>query len=111
MKTTVYICADSTLTYGPRGGTDKVIPAALPILQVDSEEEAISFITLAGKSAYYNPEDIDFLDVKPGYGPKSRYLYYGEEFEKANVETVPLVMERAKELLIKIRGWHNEKIS
>lgn len=103
MKTTVYICADSTLTYGPYDGKDKIIPAALPILQVDSEEEALSFITIAGKNAYYNPEDTDFLDVKNGYGPKSRYLYYGEEFEKSNVETLPLVMERAKELLSVIR--------
>jgi hypothetical protein len=110
-KTTVYICADSTLTYGPLGGTDKIIPQALPIAFVEDEEAARALIFTIGRKAWDVPEaDPDFAQtlagrtIKPGYGPDWRYYCSLPEFEKNNVETIFAVMERVKEFIPKAGG-------
>lgn len=101
MKTSVYICADGTLTYGPYGGRKKIIPQALPVAIVSDEEAAKNLIVTIGRRAYDVPEaDPDFQQAmkgKPipaGYGPDHRYYYYsGPEFEINNVSTVFAVRE------------------
>lgn len=110
MKTSVYICADSTLTYGPYGGKHKIVPQALPIAVVDSEDEAKRLIQLVGTRSYDTPEaDPDFRqqlkgrEIEPGYGPDHRYYYSLPEFERDNVETLPAVRARVEELLARLR--------
>ena len=94
-RTSVYICADGTLTYGPYGGTRKIIKQALPIAVVDSEQEALDLIVRVGRLGWDVPEaDPHFEQVlrgrqiEPGYGPKRRYYYSGPEFVRDNVESV-----------------------
>ena len=95
MKTSVYICADGTLTYGPYGGKRKIIKQALPVAIVDSEMAAQDLIIRHGRLGYDAPEaDPRFEQVlrgrsiEPGYGPQRRYYYSGPEFERNNVSTV-----------------------
>lgn len=94
-KTSIYICADSTLTYGPYGGTAKIIEAALPVAVVEDEEQAMRLIQTVGSRAYLSPgTDADFRDalgkreIKPGYGPNWRYYYSLPDFERDNVSTI-----------------------
>jgi hypothetical protein len=104
METTLYICADGTLTYGPFGGQDKIIPQALPIGVVESEKIADDFIHLVGRSAYDAPGiNDDFQNIKPGYGPTSRFYYSLPGFERNNVETVFTVAEEIKPYLEKLK--------
>ena len=105
-KTTLYICADSTLTYGPYGGRKKIVPEALPIAVVDSEDAARTLIITFGRRSYDDPiADPDFSQqlkgrpIPPGYGPDHRYYYSGPEFERDNVDTLPLVRERVRQYL------------
>jgi hypothetical protein len=105
-KTSVYICADGTLTYGPYGGKNKIIPQALPIGVVDSPVEAESLIQLVGRKAYDNPAgDPDFRIAlrgkapKPGYGPNWRYYYSWPEFRYNEVDSVFAVRERVEGLI------------
>lgn len=89
MSTSIYLCADGTLTYGPYGGRDKIIKPALPVCVVEDEEEAEYLIQLVGSKAYSDPEgDPDFSGrtIKPGYGPNWRYHYSFNNFERNNVD-------------------------
>lgn len=89
MSTSVYLCADGTLTYGPYGGRDKIIKQALPVCVVEDEHEAELLIQLVGSKAYPDPEgDPDFAgrSIKPGYGPNHRYHYSLRNFERNNVD-------------------------
>lgn len=95
VKTTVYICADGTLTYGPYGGKDKIIPQALPIAFVDSPEIAEDLIITVGRHSYDVPEadhrfeqQLNGRTIKPGYGPSTRYYYSGPEFKRNDVESI-----------------------
>ena len=105
MTTSVYICADGTLTYGPYGGTHKIVPQALPVAVVDDEKAAMDLITLVGSKAYDVPEADPHFErqlrgraIEPGYGPTWRYYYSGPEFERDNVETVFAVRRALEEL-------------
>lgn len=105
-KTSVYICADGTMTYGPYGGRDKIIKAALPVAVVENEEQAKRLIVTVGRAAYDTPEaDAHFEQqlgrrrIKPGYGPDYRYYYSGPEFERNNVETLFAVREALEKVL------------
>lgn len=107
MTTTVYICADGTLTYGPLGGLKKIIPQALPIGTVDSPEHAERLIALIGRKAYNVPEaDPDFRQAtkgKPipkGYGPSHRYYYSLPEFKYNDVDSIFAVRDRMEADLI-----------
>lgn len=107
MKTSVYICADGTLTYGPYGGKDKIIKQALPVAIVDSEEDAKHLIISVGRAAYDVPmADAHFeaqlgrRKIKPGYGPDYRYYYSGPEFERDNVDTLPAVRQAMARRLV-----------
>lgn len=109
-RTSVYICADSTLTYGPYGGRKKIVPEALPIAITESEDEAKRLIVTIGRAAYDVPEaDAHFerqlkgKPIPPGYGPTYRYYYSGPEFERDNVETLPAVREAVEQRLARIR--------
>lgn len=109
-RTTIYICADSTLTYGPYGGKDKIIPQALPVGVADDEAHARRTIELVGRRAYNDPAaDPDFRiarrgrPIPPGYGPDWRYYYSLPEFERDNVDTLPAVTERMEEMLRRTR--------
>lgn len=111
MKTSVYICADGTLTYGPYGGKQKIIPQALPIAIVEDENEANSLIVTVGRRSYDAPEaDPRFEQalrgraIQPGYGPDHRYYYSLPEFERDNVETVFSVRERVEQILDRMRS-------
>jgi len=111
MATNVYICADGTLTYGPSGGQDKIIPQALPVAFVDTPEQAEDLIVLVGRRAWDVPEaDARFEQqlagrtIRPGYGPTRRYYYSGQEFERDNVETLLAVMRRLEPLVERIKG-------
>jgi hypothetical protein len=104
VKTSIYICADGTLTYGPYGGKAKIIKAALPVAIVDDEETARNLIITVGRRAYDMPvADPDFRQalrgrqIEPGYGPDHRYYYSGPEFEIANVDTVFAVRRALEE--------------
>lgn len=94
-KTSVYVCADGTLTYGPYGGRDKIVPQALPIGIVDSPDEAESLILLIGRKAYDDPiadprfeQQLNGRTIKPGYGPTWRHYCSLPEWERGNVETL-----------------------
>jgi hypothetical protein len=94
-KTSIYICADSTLTYGPYGGRKKIIKQALPVAVVDSPETAERLIqTVGSKSKPIPANDPDFKEalgkrkIEPGYGPTWRFHYSLPDFERENVETV-----------------------
>lgn len=100
-KTTVYICADGTLTYGPFGGKDKIVPQALPIAWVDNEETAIRLIVTVGRHSYDVPEadhrfeqQLNGRTIKHGYGPTTRYYYSGPEFVRNDVDSIFKVMKR-----------------
>lgn len=104
-KTSIYICADGTLTYGPYGGQDKIVPQALPVGIVRSEEDAVFIITTLGRAAWDVPEadakfeqQLDGRTIQPGYGPKHRYYCSLPEFERNNVETLFAVRTRVEEL-------------
>jgi hypothetical protein len=103
--TNVYICADGTLTYGPYGGKNKIIPQALPIGVVDSPEKAERLIQLVGSKAYPTDEDADFSATlkgdqpKPGYGPSWRYRYSWPEFRFNDWESVFDVRKRMEEVI------------
>lgn len=99
--TSIYICADGTLTYGPYGGTEKIIPQAMPIAVVEDEDEAFDLITMMGRKAYNVPEadprfekQLKGRGIKPGYGPTFRYYYAFPEFVRNDETTLPAV--RAK---------------
>lgn len=83
---TLYICADATLTYGPIGGTDKIIPQALPLCTVADEDEAMALITLIGSHATGRYAKHD--RVAEGYGPPDRYHYSLEDFRRGDPETI-----------------------
>lgn len=107
MKTSIYICADSTLTYGPYGGQRKIIGAALPVGVVDSPETAERLIHTVGRRAILNPgTDADFRDalrgrqVQPGYGPDWRYHYSLPDFRRNNVESL-FEVRKTFDLLVK----------
>lgn len=109
--TNIYICADSTLTYGPSGGTDKVVPQALPIAVVEDEAEALDLISILGKKAYDVPEtDAHFekqlagRTIKPGYGPTYRYFYALPDFRRDDTSTLPAVSAKAVAMLALIRS-------
>ena len=111
MRTSVYICADSTLTYGPYGGKHKIVPEALPIAIVDDEATAKLLILTVGRRSYDNPEaDPDFsqqLKGKPipdGYGPDHRYYYSVPEFELDNVETLIPVRKAIEKVLARLNS-------
>jgi hypothetical protein len=94
-KTTIYICSDATLTYGPYGGRDKIVPQALPVGVVDSPDKAETLIQLVGSKAWNVPEnDPDFTQqlkgrtIQPGYGPQHRYRYSLPDFEQGNEMTI-----------------------
>lgn len=110
-ETSIYICADGTLTYGPFGGKDKIVPQALPIAMVDSEEQAQTLIVTIGRRSYDNPEADPFFEqqlgrrrIKPGYGPDHRYYYSGPEFERDNVETLHPVREAVAKRIASLFG-------
>lgn len=109
MKTTIYMCADSTLTYGPYGGRAKIIKAALPVGVVESPEEAERLIRIVGSRAHnVAAGDPDFRQVlgqrtiKPGYGPTWRYHYSLPDFVRDNVESL-FEVRKTFELLIEGR--------
>ena len=93
MKTSIYICADSTLTYGPYGGRKKIIKQALPVAVVDSPEEAETLITLVGKKTWHPRSDPDYRQqlrgrpIQPGYGPSTRMHYSLSDFAINDVTT------------------------
>lgn len=106
MKTTLYICADGTMTYGPYGGRKKIVKQALPVGIVADEETAMNAIVLFGRKAYDVPEadpkfeqQLHGRKIEPGYGPTHRYYYSGPEFERDNVSTVFAVRERIAQLV------------
>lgn len=105
-RTSVYICADGTLTYGPLGGKSKIIKAALPIAIVADEATAQTLILTVGRQSYDAPEADPHFEqqlkgrvIKSGYGPDHRYYYSGPEFERNNVETVFPVREAVERVL------------
>ena len=105
MKTSLYICADGTLTYGPYGGRKKIIPQALPVAVTEDEDAAKALVVRLGRRAYDDPRaDPDFKQVlgrrviQPGYGPDHRYYYSGSEFVQNDVSTVFKVREAIKHL-------------
>ncbi|HZL93591.1 MAG TPA: hypothetical protein VFB99_08105 [Vicinamibacterales bacterium] len=109
-ETSVYICADGTLTYGPYGGKKKIVPQALPIAIAHDEDEAKRLIVTIGRAAYDVPEaDAHFEQqlkgkrIEPGYGPTYRYYYSGPEFERDNVDTLFAVREAVEQRLARIR--------
>ena len=106
MKTSLYICADGTLTYGPLGGRKKIIKQALPIAIVDDEDMAKRLVITFGRRSYDDPiadphfeQQLKGRPIPPGYGPDHRYYYSGPEFERDNVDTLPLVRERVRAYL------------
>lgn len=106
MKTTLYVCADGTMTYGPYGGKRKTIKAALPVGIVADEETAMKAIMLFGRKAYDVPEaDPDFRQtlrgraIEPGYGPTHRFYYSGPEFKRNDVTSLFAVRERIAQLV------------
>ncbi len=106
MKTTIYLCADATLTYGPLGGQDKIVPQALPVGVVESADVAERLIQTVGSRSYPIPEnDPDFKQqlqgrsIKPGYGPDYRYHYSLPDFERNNENTL-FEVSKTFELLI-----------
>lgn len=110
MTTSVYICADSTLTYGPYGGRHKIIKEALPIAITESEDEAMLLITTIGRMAWDAHEaDANFEEalkgraIAPGYGPRHRYYYSGPEFERNNVSTLITVRRATEQVLARLR--------
>lgn len=109
-KTSVYICADGTLTYGPYGGKRKIIKAALPVAIVEDEAEAKLLIVTVGRAAYDVPEADAYFsqqlagrEIEPGYGPKRRYYYSGPEFRRNSVDTLPAVREALERLIERLR--------
>jgi len=111
MKTSVYICADGTLTYGPYGGKQKIIKQALPIAIVDDEDEAKDLVLTIGRRAWDVPEaDPRFEQtlagrtIEPGYGPDHRYYYAFPEFERDNVDTLPAVREKVAQIQERMRS-------
>lgn len=108
--TSVYVCADGTLTYGPYGGRRKIIEQALPIAIVEDEAEAQGLIVTIGRLGYDVPEaDPHFeqalrgREIEPGYGPTRRYYYSGPEFERDNVETLFAVRKAVEERIARMR--------
>jgi len=100
-ETTVYICADSTLTYGPKGGRKKIVKEALPVAVVPDEDTARLLILTFGRRSYDDPiadphftQQMKGRPIPEGYGPDHRYYYSGADFEKDNVDTLPAVRER-----------------
>jgi hypothetical protein len=98
-ETTIYICSDSTLTYGPYGGREKVVKPALPVCIVADSDEAERIITLVGRKAYHPGSDPDFKQalgkrtMKPGYGPETRYHYSLPNFVRNDPATLTPVRE------------------
>lgn len=102
MDTTIYICADGTLTYGPLGGKDKIIKEALPVGFAPSEHIAQLCIATMGKRAYDVPENDAHFEgrtIKEGYGPNYRFFYSGPEFVRNDVNSLSDVMNRFEELI------------
>lgn len=104
-KTSIYVCADGTLTYGPYGGKDKIVPQALPIAIVPSESDAMSIILTIGRKAWDVPladahfeDQLDGRTIQPGYGPTYRYYCSLPEFERENVDTLIPLRERVAEM-------------
>lgn len=87
-NTTIYLCADATLTYGPYGGMDKIIPQALPVCRVRDPEEAERIITLVGSMDYGSVADPNYggKEIKEGYGPPIRHRYSLENNRRGDVE-------------------------
>lgn len=114
--TSVYICADGTLTYGPLGGRAKIVKQALPIIVAEDEAEAKLLIATIGRAAYDVPladahfeQQLNGRQIKPGYGPDYRYYYSGDEFERDNVDTLPAVREKVEERLASLRSHRRER--
>lgn len=74
----IYCCADGTLTYAPHGvHALKPIPQALPVLTVDTFEEAERLILKVGSLTYI---ENDPYKAKAGAGPSRRYRYSLPDF-------------------------------
>ncbi len=111
MKTSVYICADGTLTYGPYGGRKKIVPQALPVAVVDDESEAKALIVTTGIRAWDVPaadprfeRQLRGRAIEPGYGPDHRYYYSGPEFVPDDVSTVFAVRKTMERMLARKGG-------
>lgn len=114
--TSIYICADSTLTYGPYGGRDKIIKPALPVCVVADSDEAENIIALVGSKAWHPDSDPDFTKalhgrtVRPGYGPSVRYHYSLPDFEQNDTESLPNVRRTLEALRDAIRAGNREGV-
>lgn len=86
--TTIYLCADASLTYGPYGGTEKIIPQALPVCRVRDPKEAEQIITFVGSMDYGSVADPNYggKEIKEGYGPSIRHRYSLENYRRGDVE-------------------------
>lgn len=111
--TSVYICADGTLTYGPYGGRRKIIPQALPVAVVASEDEALALITTIGRLGWDVPEADPHFEqalagrsIEPGYGPTRRYYYSGPEFRRNDVESLMPTRQAVEARLAAMRAAH-----
>jgi len=110
VTTTIYICADSTLTYGPRGGRKKIIKAALPVATVQSPQEAEAVIQTVGRRSLDVAEADPYFSlatkgrpIERGYGPTHRYYYSLPEFKRGDIETLEPVRKRLAQIIATLR--------
>lgn len=90
----MYVCADSTLTYGRFGKKDdKIIPVAMPVGRVASVEQAEAIIGMIGQKPYeFADGDASYKSraekVEPHGGPARRMHYSLPDFQFNNQQTV-----------------------